>query len=105
MSMGQEKNRNKFIKICKKIFGNKYLFVLTLWTIWIGFVDEDCFMTSIEIHHKISERVKEINEVQKEIEECKKQSILLRSSNENLEHFAREQYFMKKSNEDIYKLE
>lgn len=69
------------------------------------FVDDNSFLQSFLYDRKIRELKKEIEHYQGVIENSQQQLNELRSNSENLEKFAREQYLMKKSNEDIYIIE
>lgn len=81
---------------------NKYLATLFVFGIWMTFFDENNF---IRQYHRITE----LNSVQrktsyyvKETEKAKKQLYSLKTNQHALERFAREEYYMKKPNEDVY---
>ena len=65
-------------------------------------VDEDSFVQSFLYDQQIHGLKKEIQHYQGVIEESKTKLNELQSNEKNLEKFAREQYLMKKDNEDIY---
>ncbi|MDD3320414.1 MAG: septum formation initiator family protein [Paludibacter sp.] len=89
-------------KRLKSIFLNKYLIVLVVFTVFITFFDEHNLIDRFNTFRKIKSLEKEQQFYQDEIEATKKKKNELESNNENLEKFAREQYLMKKSNEDIF---
>jgi len=72
--------------------------------IWMFFFDSNSLM----IHHELNQDLKKLDdeknyykqEIEKDLIEIKKLS-----SDEGLEKFAREEYHMKKSDEDIYIIE
>jgi len=89
-------------KRLKSIFLNKYLIVLVVFTVFITFFDEHNLIDRFNTFRKIKSLEKEQQFYHDEIEATKKKKNELESNNENLEKFAREQYLMKKSNEDIF---
>ena len=91
----------------KKWFGiatNMYVLVLTIFTIWMIFFDTN----SLFIHNELKGQIKDL-EKQKEYlktEISKDRKIIETLKNpEELEKFAREQYYLKKKNEEIYLIE
>ncbi len=88
-----------------KIWRNKYLVATILFLTFIIFLDEN----SIVSHNRNKRKLKELTE-QKEIykEQIKsdKQKLEdLNSGSENLEKFAREQFYMSKPDEDVFIVE
>ncbi|MEG1586876.1 MAG: septum formation initiator family protein [Bacteroidales bacterium] len=79
--------------------------VVAVFVVFMLFFDENSIYKSTQYRFKIRELNKEINYYKKVIEESKNKLNELNSSPENLEKFAREQFLMKKENEDIYLLE
>lgn len=76
-----------------------------VFVVFMLFFDENSVYKNIQYRFKIRELNKEINYYQGVIEESKDKLNELNSSPENLEKFAREQFLMKKENEDIYLLD
>lgn len=92
-----------------KEFYNKYLSKINVyWLVIIGFVaitftDGDSSLYMRYKHdEKIRELEKEIKFYKDEIEVNTKKLNDLRTDKEGLERFAREEYFMKKPNEDVF---
>ena len=87
-----------------KFLGNRYVLVLIPFSIWMIFLDNFSYL-----EHRILD--KEIQELENtEIyytDEIKKDSIKIKNLNNNdqIEKYAREKYFMKRENEDIYLIE
>ena len=81
---------------------NKYLFAFILFFAWIIFFDEN----SIVSHQQNKQRLRELvdqKEYYKERIIADKQKLEdLKSGKEDLEKFAREQYFMSKPDEDVF---
>lgn len=95
--------KTKWFKILA-IFSSIYVLILTAFVVWMVFFDTN----SLRIH----------NELKSEIDNLEKQKIYLKeqiakdkkiieklSDPEELEKFAREQYYLKKKNEEIYLIE
>lgn len=83
---------------------HKYLIVIFLGTLIVGVIDENSFRryAILQMH---------LNEVKSELRECEEQferdSVRLRALNANhkgVERIARERYFMKRPNEDVFVL-
>ena len=92
-----------------KDFYNKYLSrINTYWLVTIVFFALTFVMgdSSLYKRHTYDEKIrsleKEIKHYQKEIEINSKKLNDLHTDKEGLERFAREEYFMKKPNEDVY---
>ena len=81
---------------------NKFILTLVVFVVWMVFFDQNNLVSRVHNNRKIAEL-----EQQKEFyiaEIARSQRLLneLKGDNESLEKFAREQYLMKKDNEDIY---
>ena len=83
-------------------FTNKYTFVGLLFLVWIAFFDRNSLVEKAQLRGKITTLTKEKEYYQKKIEEDNRKMKELLSNRDNLEKFAREQYLMKNSNEDIF---
>jgi cell division protein FtsB len=91
-----------FLQRLQHIFVNKYVLVLLLFLVEIVFFDSHNLISRIETKIKITQLEKEKAFYQKEIQSNKQKITDLQLNDENLEKFAREQYLMKKDNEDIF---
>ena len=81
---------------------NKYFLTLTIFIIWILLLDTN---NLIERYGQISELHKLEKDKEyyiKKIEEDRRKLNELKTDNHNLEKFAREQYRMKRKDEDLY---
>ncbi len=81
---------------------NKYILSLTLFLLWVLFFDTNNLIDRISLMGEIRrlERNKEyfIERIHKDSARMQE----LKTDRENLEKFAREQYLMKKEDEDIF---
>lgn len=88
----------------KKWFGivtNIYILVLTVFVVWMAFFDTN----SLLIHLELKKEIKKLEKQQEFLnEEIKKDKVIMEtlSDPKELEKFAREQYYLKKKNEEIY---
>jgi cell division protein FtsB len=83
---------------------NPYIAVILAFAIWMLFFDDNSLLFHQELNTIIKEKNAEIELYKIEIEKDKKDIHRL-SNDENLENFAREEYYMKKDNEEIYIIE
>jgi len=87
-----------------KILTNTYVLVLTAFVIWMLFFDTNSLLIHLELKKEINKLEKTQEFLQREIEKDKK--IIEKLSNEEeLERFAREEYYLKKKDEEIYLIE
>ena len=82
----------------------KYLVVIVLGVIIVGFIDENSFMRRIQLELKISDLRSDINKYNKQYQDDSRQLREIRRNPKTIEKIARERYFMKADDEDIYVL-
>lgn len=83
---------------------NMYILVLTAFVIWMLFFDTNSLLIHLELKKQINKLEKQQEFLREEIANDKK--ILEKLSDpDELEKFAREQYYLKKKNEEIYLIE
>ncbi|UGU16703.1 septum formation initiator family protein [Sinomicrobium kalidii] len=85
-------------------FSNIYVIVLTVFAVWMIFFDTNSLLTHMELEKEIDKLQKQKEYLQKEIEKDKDVIRNLKDDN-NIEKFAREEYYFKKDNEEIYIIE
>ena len=78
------------------------MIVLLVFVVFATFFDNHNLINRWETHQKIKQMEKELKFYQDEIKTSKLKKNELQSNKENLEKFAREHYYMKKQNEDIF---
>ena len=87
-----------------KFLTNRYVLILTGFSIWMLFFDENSYLVHKEFNTEVKELETAIEFYKKRIKEDKSTIKNLQDSLQ-MERFAREQYLMKKENEDIYLIE
>jgi cell division protein FtsB len=87
----------------------RYPLIIGLFLFWITFFDSYSLLSYWRINRESKTLKKEANFYKKEIEEARQKRDYLFTSPtantthlQNLEKFAREQYFMKKDDEDVF---
>jgi cell division protein DivIC len=84
------------------ILRNKFVFTSLLFFVWMLFFDQNNLNERRRNNNEYNQLLKEREYFQNKIEENRKRLQELKTNNDNLEKFAREQYLMKKDNEDIF---
>ena len=87
-----------------RIVSNKYLLILILFFVWMFFFDTNSFFIHQELNDDINKLQNNKKVYQEEIKNDKVFIDKMKDSNE-IEKFAREKYYLKKDNEDIYIIE
>jgi cell division protein FtsB len=83
---------------------NRYAAVLAIFVLYISFFDAHDLISQIEIKLELKEIYQEISFLNEDSEAAKRQIHELTSDKAKLEKFAREQYRMKRENEEIFVL-
>lgn len=95
----------KIKEIALKIVKNKYLLATTIFLFIIIFVDNDNLRKRFANSMEIKRLNSEIEQYKEEYKEATRKLEDLERSREGIEKIARERYFMKKDNEDIFVFE
>lgn len=85
-----------------KAFINKYLVALAVFVVWIIFFDENNLMQYQQNQKELALLEEQVDFYKHKIEADKQKLYELQTNDANLEKFAREQFLMKKADEDIY---
>ncbi len=96
------------MRIWKKIFPhlkNKYILSLLLFLVWVLFFDSNNLIDRYIEHRNIRQLNKDKQYFKERIRKDSLRLNELKTDRENLEKFAREQYLMKRENEDIFIIE
>ena len=96
----------KFFKNSKllKPFKNWFILILIVFTVWMLFFDANSWIIHNELNNDIEDLDAKKEYYKREIEKDNK-AIKKLSSEEGLEKFAREEYYMKRENEDVFIIE
>ncbi len=86
------------------ILTNLYVLILTVFVVWMIFFDTNSLLIHLELKREIKKLEKQKEFLQEEIEKDKEVMERL-SDPEELEKFAREQYYLKKKDEEIFIIE
>ena len=90
------------VLINKSLF--KYLVISISFLIWMTFLDTNSLLIHAELNREIKKLKKKRDALNKEILDDK--SLIEKLNNiDSLEHYAREEYNLKKENEDIFIIE
>lgn len=81
-----------------------YVLVLTIFVFWMAFFDTNSLLIHLELRNEIKKLEKQKEFLQGEIDKDKEVLEKLSDKGE-LEKFAREKYYMKKENEEIFLIE
>ncbi len=87
-----------------RILGNKYVLILVIFTIWMIFFDTNSWFIHKELNDEIDKLEGNRAYFKQEIKSDRDQINKLKDS-EELERFAREEYYMKKENEELFIIE
>lgn len=87
-----------------KLIINKYTVSLAAFVVWIMFFDDNNLRHHQKNLQELALLQEQVNFYKHKIEADKRKLYELQTNDENLEKFAREQFFMKKANEEIYEI-
>jgi cell division protein DivIC len=81
---------------------NKYVIAIAFFLVWMTFFDERDWGMIMERKHKLRELEKSEKHLGVQIAETRKELELLKTNAQTIEKYAREKYYMKKDNEDLF---
>jgi len=84
------------------LFRNKYFLSVAAFVVWMLFFDKNDIIAQYEFKSQVNKLQEEKDFYVKEIETVKKDLNELNTNLNTAEKFAREKYFMKKDNEDVF---
>ena len=96
---------SKLITVWKYIRQHKYLITILVFLLVVVFLDENGLMKRAQYRQEISTLKSEIQKYRTQYNEDTQKLKELMENPEALEKIAREKYFMKKPNEDIFIIE
>ena len=86
----------------KKIVQNKYVMASILFLVWVTFINDIDLIFIMKSRGELSEMKEQLEYYENQNTTTSESLSEITSDKNTLERFAREQYFMKKSNEDIF---
>jgi cell division protein DivIC len=95
----------KILKRIIRVVRNKYLVALCLFLAWVLFFDSRDIFTQLEKRQELNNLLETKRFYEKEISVARKQLSDIQNNAAALEKIAREQYKMKKPNEDLFLME
>lgn len=95
----------KILKAIIKLLRNKYLVALAVFLAWIIFFDSRDIFTQMDKRAELNSLLESKRFYENEIATAKKQLSDIHNNAAALEKIAREQYKMKKPNEDLFLVE
>jgi cell division protein DivIC len=94
--------RFKYADKIPPVFRNKYFLTLAIFFIWITLLDSNNLVERYGQLKDLNKLKSEKEYYTKKIEDDRSKLNELKTDNHNLEKFAREQYRMKRKDEDLY---
>ena len=95
---------DKIKQVLHKMWYLKYAIVAVIGVLYVGFLDENSVLKHIQNTRRISELESEIAQHEQRHQRDQKQVRLLKDSPAEVRRIARERYFMKTDDEDIFVL-
>lgn len=104
--MAKPKKKNFFTRLrARQIpawMRNKYFLTLLAFFIWMLFFDRNDLVSQVQLRMKLADYRDKKEYYEQQIKDVKREKQELLTNKDSLEQFAREQYMMKKDNEDLY---
>ncbi len=88
-----------------RILRNKYILSLVLFSLWLFFFDQNNLVNRFQEMRRINQLEADKGYFRERISADSARLNELKTDRENLEKFAREQYLMKRENEEIFIIE
>jgi cell division protein DivIC len=92
----------RFIEKMPPFLRNRYLLTIIIFFFWLLLLDSNNLISRVREMKNLRKLKSEKEYYVQRIEEDKRKLYELKTDNQNLEKFAREQYRMKKPEEDLY---
>jgi cell division protein DivIC len=83
-------------------FKNKYIIVSIAFAVWMLFIDTKDIGFMLSNSRKLRDLKKSEVALQKDIKDTKKELSFLKTDASSIEKYAREKFYMKKDNEDLF---
>ena len=93
---------NQKMELVKKIFLNRYFFTGTVFVFWMTFIDNTSWLVVRNLNQEINKYEEQLAFYKGEFEKNEAFYKRLMQNKDEKEKYARENYFMKKKNEEIF---
>ncbi len=93
------------MKKALRIIANKYVITLALFGVWMLYFDQYDYFMMKEKKQQLNNLKHNISYLEREITKMDKERVDMVTDNAKLEEYAREHYYMKRDNEDLYVIE
>lgn len=90
------------MKTFLRIVRNKYFLVTTVFVVWVVFFAQYDIISQFRQRKELKEMQRKIDYLGQEVQRLKKEKYMLEHDTATMERYAREKYYMKKKNEDVY---
>ncbi len=87
------------------IFKNKFLFITVIFVVWVFFFAQYDVMSLRKQKAELKEMKEKIDYLEKEVARLQIEKNALKTDASTVEKYAREKYFMKSDNEDVFMLD
>ncbi|MEY4660925.1 MAG: hypothetical protein RLZZ42_877 [Bacteroidota bacterium] len=85
-----------------RVLKNKYLIATVLFLVWMLFFDHNNIFLHLQYRKELNELKTSKKYYQEQIDKTREEVELIKTNPQALEKVAREQYLMKKDNEDVF---
>lgn len=92
----------KYLNGTLAILKNKYFIAIALFITWMTFFDPKDWGLIMDRRQKLKELDKSEKHLSSLISDTRKEQDLLKTNAQTIEKYAREKYYMKKDNEDLF---
>lgn len=92
----------KFTEKIPPVFRNKYILTIVIFIVWVTLLDSNNLISRYKDLVELRKLKIDKEYYTQRIQEDKQKLHELKTDNQNLEKFAREQYHMKRPDEDLY---
>ncbi|HEX7870111.1 MAG TPA: septum formation initiator family protein [Chryseobacterium sp.] len=96
------KPKSEIFKFIQEYILNKYVIAICLFLVWMIFFDKTSFLVINELNGEINKYEEQLEYYKSEYEKNDKFYKKLMNNKSEKEKYARENYFMKKPNEEIF---
>ncbi|WP_114910323.1 FtsB family cell division protein [Cardinium endosymbiont of Sogatella furcifera] len=90
------------MRLFKKVWLDPYCIVTILFVVWMCFLDDQNLFVQYRLYQRWQKLQTDVIDYNLQIKQIKKEKVELMHNMDCLEKFAREKYYMKREQEDVY---